>query len=88
MTRRRDEDRLLTRCPCGEWAYEGRCAADPSHTGAPRERRPQRERRKPCQRCGVPTLWKPDRQTPGICRDCRTADPLYVRAIQTGVRCA
>lgn len=41
---------------------------------------------RPCRRCGVPMQWShnPLTKTPGICRDCRTVDPEFVRAIASG----
>lgn len=50
--------------------------------------KPTRHPRKPCHRCGCPTLSNPRAKVAGICRDCREVDPVYVRAVRTGVRCA
>lgn len=47
-----------------------------------------RHPRRPCHRCGCPTLSNPRAKVPGVCRDCRAADPVYVKALRTGVRCA
>lgn len=42
--------------------------------------------KRPCERCGR-RVWAGKGESVG-CQDCRTADPRFFVAIETGVRCA
>lgn len=75
-------ERRVDRCPlCGGWMWTTtgcRTCAEPG----------DRHVTFPCHRCGVPTQRNTRAKVSGVCRDCRQADPEYVRALRTGVRCA